>query len=347
MFWFALQLVLFFFFYYLLFSLFWLLFTLLSLFRLLWIIFNHIFYFFYTFLLPVWFSVVFCFCFFSFFVWLLFIFLAVFPLLCINVFIHVYLSLFFYFYLFFHYFVFYFFCLSLNWHLVSCFLFCVLLSFVLINDSILLHLLAGSLCTLFSLMLGFCVYSFILFLLVWFCFYHLWVSLCFLLLFACFNPLYYHIKTACGTHFLRSKGLSLTCWVQGLLCVQGSRPSENSWPLGILISQNSQRSPLNSTSSTNQVPAASSAGCFAHIANKTEHKRSDSRQVKDTHIITSHDLSHQRESSPPPTRIQAQVPSNTKLIEATDQPYPLEAETKSKKNCDPIAWGMETTNTVS
>lgn len=162
------------------------------------------------------------------------------------------LSLFFYFYLFFfHCCFFIFFALFLNWH--SSLLFfsvCVFyLLLFLINDSIFwFHLLAG-VTLLYFIFFGCFWFHVCIFL--YFCFYlsdfvfiicgfHCASCFCLLVLIPfitiknCLWDLASRIKSWAWAQLVESRGL---------LC-QGSRPSENSWPLGILISQNSQRSPL-------------------------------------------------------------------------------------------------------
>ena len=81
----------------------------------------------------------------------------------------------------------------------------------------------------------------------------------------CFNPLQCHKKMACGIWVPRPKikpeTLEWECWVQDC------RLPENSWPQGVLISENSN---LYSRLGITKLPVASSTGQLTQITSKTK-----------------------------------------------------------------------------
>lgn len=237
--------------------------------------------------------------------------------------------------------------------LVSCFLFCVLLSFVF-NwwEHFWFHLLAGSLsCTLFSLdAFGFmcvCVHS------------SIFVSICLIMLLSFVASfcllLCLFVLTPFITIAQRLRGLAslIRSWAwasrAGLL-------SPGLWTIREFLTPGSirqwelpQRSPLKSN--IQYCSSACSTQCWMlHPNNKQDRNIhqiiTDRMQVTQKHT-TSHDLSHQWEKAHllPPEYRHRSLPTQSWQY-PLDQYYSLGTETKGK-NCDPIAWGMETTNTVS
>ena len=75
-----------------------------------------------------------------------------------------------------------------------------------------------------------------------------------------------------------------------------------------------------------------------------------SRQASHRHPkhTTSHSPAHQRGiNSPPPTRMRAQVPPNTKSTQTTEPTLTIEGKNQKEEEYDPKAWEKEISNGVS
>ena len=135
------------------------------------------------------------------------------------------------------------------------------------------------------------------------------------------------------------------CWVQDT----GSH--EYSWLQRSIISENSHKSlHPNPRPSTTQLSAAPSAGCLTQRISKTgtQSQPAAGRLPIDTPKHTTlHSPAHQQAKTHfhwPDCRHKP-LPTQS-LHKPLDQPHPPGAETGSK-SYDPIAWGQETSNTMT
>lgn len=174
------------------------------------------------------------------------------------------------------------------------------------------------------------------------------ICLEFIFCFFFLNPLYCHDKRLMGSWFTNQK-LGLSLWV-GVL-------SPGRWTTKVLlisssiISENSHKSlHPNPRPSTTQLLAAPSAGCLTQGISKTgtQSQAAADRLPTDTPKHTTlHSPAHQQEKTHFHWPECGHKPLLTwSLHKPLDQPHPPGAETGSK-NYDPIAWGQETSNTMT
>ena len=188
----------------------------------------------------------------------------------------------------------------------------------------------------------------VLFLFVWFCFYHL-SGFCFFVFFGIF--LIFFIEMTNGWWGLGpwpEVGPEPLVWEHR---VQNSRLSEDSWPQSVMISENSHEGlHPNLRPSTTHLPGAPSTGRLTQTANKiaTQTQPSAGRQTVQIPQNTAcyRALPIRQKNSLSPTRMQKKVPLNMNLHKALKHTHPLGAEARNK-NYNPTPWEKDTSHIVS